>query len=109
MAYAEIGAAPAVVVVRQTVQDGPVLSWFPTFDAAMCRDEVISASRRGVMIHGDVYLHTIRQTWMDAAEEAHATLALAQDATHLATHSRSRHGDLLPIGLAPVAILAVTA
>jgi hypothetical protein len=82
----DTGRAPAVVVYRATILDGPVLSWFVNLGAAQNGREVISASRNGVMIHGDVYLHTIRRDWLTTAEEAHAALCLGQDVGHLATH-----------------------
>ncbi len=51
--------APAVVVYRTTIMDGPVLGWFLNLGAAQYGREVISASRVGVMVHGDTYLHRI--------------------------------------------------
>ncbi len=86
------GDAPAVVVIRTTVMDGPVLSWFLNMGTAQYGREVISASRVGVMVHGDVYLHQIPKGWLDAAEETHAALVLGQDVTHLATHRRTFPG-----------------
>jgi hypothetical protein len=84
----DTGQAPAVVVYRTTMLDGPVLSWFLNIGAARNGREVISASCHGVMLHGDVYLHTIRPDWLDAAQVAHAAICLGIDVRDRATHIR---------------------
>jgi hypothetical protein len=86
------GVAPAVVVYRTTIMDGTVLSWFLNLGAAKYGRPVISASRVGVMVHGDTYLHQIPRPWLDAAEEAHAALCLGRDVEHMATHRRTFPG-----------------
>lgn len=98
MAPEKTGAPPAVVVIRLTAIDGPVLSWYRDLRSARYDRELISASRRGVMVHGNVYLHDIPPAWSEAAEEAHAALCLGQPVTHMATHVRRELiGTLKPI------------
>jgi hypothetical protein len=92
----------AVIVYRATMLDGPVLTWFATLGAARHGRGVISASRNGVMVHGDVYLHAIPRKWMDQAEEAHADLAMGSDPPLHLAHYRRMPMLGNPDGLVPV-------
>jgi hypothetical protein len=86
----------AVVVSRTTIMDGTVVSWFATLGAAEQGREVLSASRNGVMIHGDTYLHTIPGSWLDQAEEAHAALCLGEPVAYLVHYRRLPKLGLVP-------------
>lgn len=79
-----------VVIATPTVMDGLVLRWFRDEDAAAYGSEVLSASRNGVMIHGDQYLHDLPEQWVSDAK--HATEAIRAgheaEARALVTHQR---------------------
>jgi hypothetical protein len=93
-------APPAVVVATPTIQDGLVLRWYRDIEAAESSSrEIVSASSRGVMLNGNVYLHTIPPAWIADAQRAcdmlqHDQRDRAQEeyATH--KHARVFSGEL---------------
>ena len=81
-----------VVTVTHTIMGmgGPVVRWYRNLTAAELNICLLSASRTGVMIHGEVYLHDLPAEWITAAELAHKSLKAGADVSGLATHRRSR-------------------
>ncbi|WP_395109806.1 hypothetical protein [Actinomadura sp. SCN-SB] len=75
-----------VVTVTHTIMDGPVVRWYRDLTAAELNSCLLSASRTGVMIHGEVYLHDLPAEWITAAELAHKSLKAGADVSGLATH-----------------------
>lgn len=77
-----------VITATPTIQSGLVIRWFRGMGGYENRGAVLSASRDGVMIHGDVFLHDLPGEWVEAAKGATAAIrAEAQeDAKALATH-----------------------
>lgn len=87
------------MVVTHTVGDGTVVRWYHTLAAAENHQVLLSASRNGVMIHGNVFWHDIPRHWLAAAELARVHLTRGQDVTHFATHRHDRfpNGPLVPV------------
>lgn len=95
-------APPAVVVATPTITDGLVLRWYRRIDVARYSDSaIVSASRQGVMLNGESFLHTIPAAWITDAQRACEMLRHDQRdrAMELATHQRARafSGDLTEI------------
>ena len=91
-----------VITMTSTVMSGTVVRWHRSLSAAENVSPVLSASRDGVMIHGDQFLARIPQEWVDAANQAHRDLAAGRDVRDLATHShRGFMGPLEPVAHAP--------
>lgn len=90
-----------VVTATHTIMDGLVLRWYASLAAAEYGGrECLSASRNGVMIHGNVYLHDLPDEWVEAARRAHELLRAGKDAEarKLATHeAKGFTGDLVAI------------
>jgi hypothetical protein len=86
-----------VVTVTPTIQDGQVVRWYRTLVAAENDLETMSASRNGVLVNG--FLHEVGPTLLVIAEDIRRGLAAGWDASHAATHRRTRlfGGDLEPI------------
>jgi hypothetical protein len=96
-------ATEPVVTVTPTIQSGTVVRWYySTASEEINGRPVLSASREGVMIHGDVFWHDIPREWLNRAIDAHEMLNLSngkRDVSHLATHSRrGLTGPLEPVG-----------
>jgi hypothetical protein len=93
-------ATEPIVTVTPTIQSGTVVRWY--YSTGDNERPVLSASREGVMIHGDVFWHDIPREWLNAAKDAHEMLGLTngkRDVSHLATHSRrGLTGPLEPVG-----------
>lgn len=89
-----------VVTVTATVMDGTVVRWHRSVSAAEIHRPTVSASRNGVMVHGE-YLTDVPPEWIEAATKAYEQLRRARraDLTHLATH---RHQGVLNGPLVPV-------
>lgn len=92
-----------VITVDVAVMDGTVVRWFRSLSAAETNRPTVSASRQGVMVHGE-YLTSVPEVWIEAARAAHRKLTRAPraDMTSLATHQRrtvlgARSGPLDPI------------
>lgn len=92
-----------VITVDVAVMDGTVVRWFRSLSAAETNRPTLSASRQGVMVHGE-YLTSVPEAWIEAAKTAHRQLTRAPraDMTGLATHARRkalgvRSGPLDPI------------
>jgi hypothetical protein len=86
-----------VVTVTATIMDGTVARWYRHPDATR---PVLSASRNGVMIHGDVFIHDLPTAWCEAAQDAHTRLRADRraDLSDLATHRRrGMSGPLEPV------------
>jgi hypothetical protein len=97
---AEYVARSAIVTVTHA-RSGTVVRWYRTMSYAQLDRPVLSASRVGVMIHGNVYLHEIPREWLHAARDAHETLRLTngeRDLGNLATHRRTRLGRVESMG-----------
>jgi hypothetical protein len=79
-----------VVVAAHMLIAGLVVRWYRSENAADINRVVISASRDGVMIHGDVFLHDLPVAWLTAAGKAHEAIAAGRDddARAFATHER---------------------
>lgn len=78
-----------VVTVTATIQSGAVVRWYR--DAYDSAGPCLSASRNGVMIHGDQWLtgpDAVPVQWMADATEAAIELGSGRDVKHLATHRR---------------------
>jgi hypothetical protein len=95
---ADTPACP-VITVTPTVMDGTVVRWYTGELAAEQGRPLVSASRNGVMIHGDVYIHDLPTSWLEAAQDAHVRIRAGQDVGGLATH-RHPFGsrELIPVG-----------
>ncbi|WP_433233817.1 hypothetical protein [Actinomadura nitritigenes] len=94
------GPAPSgVVTVTGNARTGTVVRWYRDLLAATHNRPTLSASRDGVMIHGQVYLHTIPAEWITDATLAYEALkAGAGDVSGYATHRRADAvGPLEPI------------
>ncbi|HLK00293.1 MAG TPA: hypothetical protein VKU39_10355 [Streptosporangiaceae bacterium] len=87
-----------VVVATQTVMSGLVVRWYRNIADAETHAELISASRDGVLISGDVYLHDLPDEWIADAKRAHEALKAdrREEARGLATHRHTKvfGGDL---------------
>ncbi|WP_084965258.1 hypothetical protein [Thermoactinospora rubra] len=90
-----------IVLVTPAVMDGTVVRWYRSLAAAETHRPILSASRRGVQTHNDVYLHEIPTQVMQAANAAYETLRRDPDADlkHLATHRHRgpSNGPLVPV------------
>lgn len=89
-----------VITVKATVFDGTVVRWHRSLTAAENHHPFLSASRNGVMVHGE-YLTDIPDELVAAARAAYEELRRNHDADlkHLATH-RNRgfpNGPLEPV------------
>lgn len=82
------GTAAAVVVECPTVMDGTVLRWYLTEERALHRDEVLSASRNGVVLQAYRYLDSVPAVWVAEAHEAYRRMRRSQhaDLSDLVTH-----------------------
>lgn len=92
--------ADPVITVTRTVMDGQVVRWHRDLLAATNNSPVLSASRRGVMVHNNAYLNTIPAGWLANATEVFEHLAAVRgaDLSHLATHrTRGLFGPLEPV------------
>lgn len=89
-----------VITVTPTIQSGTVVRWYRSTDDN--ERPVLSASREGVMIHGDVFWHDIPREWLNRATAAHEMLKLSngkRDLNYFATHKRrGLTGPLEPVG-----------
>lgn len=76
-----------VVVAAHTVMSGLVVRWYRSADM---NRTVLSASRDGVMIHGDVFLHDLPASWLSDATDASEAINAGRPgaARALATHER---------------------
>lgn len=83
-----------VVTVTRTIADGTCVRWFTDLDACVNQKVSLTAGRYGVTVGHGIYLTDIPAAWVQAATQAHKTLAANRDAdmTGLATH-RHRFGD----------------
>lgn len=89
-----------VITVTATIQSGTVIRWYRSVEAVQVRGPALSASRDGVMIHGE-YLTAIPEEWIERAKAAYAMLAADHNADlgDWATHRRrGLLGPLEPIG-----------
>jgi hypothetical protein len=94
-----------VVTVTPTIMGGTVARWYRDERSAENGRPVLSASRDGVMVHGEVYVASDRGhwhlpgEWIDSAREAHAALTADRRAYlgHLATHTHPFFGPLVPV------------
>jgi hypothetical protein len=93
-------APDPVVTVTPTIQSGTVVRWYRS--TGDNERPVLSASREGVMIHGDVFWHAIPREWLNDAKDAHAMLRLTngkRDMSRFATRNRrGPAGPLEPAG-----------
>jgi hypothetical protein len=71
------GGGP-VVIAAATILDGLVLRWYGSTAVAEYGGPMLSASRRGVRIHG-VYLHEVPAGWLEDAERAYELLCAGHD------------------------------
>lgn len=85
-----------VITVTATIQDGTVVRWYRSVQAAENRGPALSPSRKGVMVHHE-YLTDIPAEWIDRAREAHATLAADGDADFKSWATHRRLGLLGPL------------
>lgn len=79
-----------VVTVTATIQSGVVVRWYR--DADDSAGPCLSASRNGVMIHGDQWLtgpDALPAAWVEDAHVAHGTLLSGGSVGHMATHRRA--------------------
>lgn len=86
-----------VITATPTIQSGLVVRWRRSTEGPA----ILSASRHGVMIHGDVFLHDLPDEWIEMARRAHNWIKAGWEdgAQALATHRHARRfGDLVPIG-----------
>ena len=86
-----------VITADPTMGSGLVVRWrHSTEDRA-----ILSASRDGVMIHGNTFLNAVLRRWIFDAERAHEAIRAGRedDAKAMATHERERPfgGDLVPV------------
>jgi hypothetical protein len=92
--------AEPVITVTPMIVAGTVVRWYHSTDDN--ERPVLSASREGVMIHGDVFWHDIPREWLNRAKDAHEMLKLSggkRDVGHFATHKRrGLTGPLEPVG-----------
>lgn len=79
--------AKPVITVTPTIMSGTVVCWYRNLAAANQHQPIVSASRDGVMIHGDQWLRDV-EPFLEAASEAYRVLGPFPDADlrHLATH-----------------------
>jgi len=86
-----------IVTVTPTMQSGTVVRWRRALHGPAC----LSASREGVMIHGEQWLtgpHALPARWITDAHIAHGNLLSGRDVRHMATHhQRGLAGPLEPI------------
>lgn len=88
-----------VITVTPTIQSGTVVRWHRSLTDANQHQEILSASRDGAMIHGNVFLHDLPEEWVEAAKAAATDLRMSRDVKHLATHRRrGLMGPLEPVG-----------
>lgn len=92
-----------VITVTPTIQSGTVVRWYYcTAGVEINGRPVLSASREGVTIHGDVFWHDIPREWLNRATDAQEMLKLSngkRDLNYFATHKRrGLTGPLEPVG-----------
>lgn len=75
-----------VVAVTSSPGVGTVVRWYR---ADSLVHPLLTASRQGVQIHGDVYLHDLPDEWVTAAKDAHLRLLRDPDADLTALASGS--------------------
>lgn len=92
-----MGDERPVSVITPTVQDGTVVRWYASLDAAEHHDEMASASRNAVEFYRDEIPARVR----DAAQAAHRELSgnPGADVRHYATHEHTGAfgGRLVPV------------
>ena len=85
---------PAVVVATPTVMGGLILRWFRTASAAQGGEALAlaTASKSGVTLNGNSYLHDIPAAWIADAQRACEMLQHGQEdrAREMATHQHAR-------------------
>ncbi len=93
--------ATTVVVEYPTVMDGVVFRWFRSVEDAedSVRNEVMSASRNGVMVPARTYLGDVPVAWVAAAADACRRLRRSGGAEPpgLVTHRFDRYHRLVPV------------
>lgn len=90
-----------VITATQTIQSGLVVRWYRGMTGYQNQGAVLSVSRDGVMIHGDVFLHDLPEAWIGDAREAFADLRAGRvhKVIDLATHKHDGFlGPLVPVG-----------
>jgi hypothetical protein len=94
---------PPIVTVTATVMSGVVVRWQRALHGPQC----LSASRDGVMVHGEQWLtgpHALPAAWVEDAHLAHGELAAGRSVGHMATHRRrGLTGPLEPVTAKPSA------
>lgn len=90
--------AGPVITVTPTIMDGTVVRWYTGALAAEQSRPLLSASRQGVMIHGDVLIADLPASWIEAAQDAHGRIAAGYAVSHLATHRKPLGSrELIPV------------
>jgi len=99
------------IVARQTIMDGLVLDWYRSDRSYEAGHWALSASREGVLVGRDTFLHQIPQEQTALADSVYRLLATRTDqnreqarrvATHCDDGSRGLlHGRLVPIEQTP--------
>lgn len=85
-----------IIIGFWTIMDGQVLRWYRDETAAENGDEIMSASRNGVRVHG--YLHEVTDEQLAVARSARDRLKRGEDVQDVATHTIGFFGrDLEPI------------